>query len=446
MSGDRRDFRRMAIIADDVTGANDIGSMFAKADYLTHVYSIMPDGGYTYDAAAPVQPDVCILDTNSRLDNGALAYDKVFAATRQLRQAGWRQFFNKTCSVFRGNIGAEFDAMLDALDESFAVVVLGFPKNGRRTIEGIHYVHGRPLAESEFRNDPIHPMTESNLVKILQAQTERHVSLLTHKVVAQGAAPLRREIDALRGRTNYVILDVADQEALAIIARAVHNLPVLCGSSALGEELPPVWGPLAPPPPPALPARNGLGILCTAGSLMPQTVAQIDHLRAQGTALFPLDSARLFDTAGRVAEQERLIAAVADELLAGRDAVVHSPNSPEGVQATRALGEAQGFAPTEVARLVSTALAAVTAGVVARSGQQRLVIAGGETAAAVCNRLGVSGLRVWQEIQPGLPSCLSLTSPPLLLVLKSGSFGSVDFLEQAMEHVRCAEEEASSGR
>jgi len=54
----------------------------------------------------------------------------------------------------------------------------------------------------------------------------------------------------------------------------------------------------------------------------------------------------------------------------------------------------------------------------------------------VCARLGVDAVRVWREIQPGLPSCISLGSPPLLLVLKSGSFGTSDFLEQAVAHLK----------
>ncbi len=441
-----REPQRLAVVADDVTGANDIGGMFAGAGYLTHVYSLPPGGDYARSADAQ-QATVCILDTNSRLDSAELAYAKVFAATRRLQTAGWSHFFNKTCSVFRGNIGAEFDAMLDALGEPSAVVVLGFPKNGRTTVNGLHYVHGRLLEDSEFRHDPIHPMRQSNLVAILQEQTARPVSLVTHEVVSQGPAALRRAVDEARARGGYVILDVAEQAALATIARAVYDLPVLCGSSALGEALPAVWderyGPLPPAPPPRAfpPAAAGLGLLCVAGSLMPQTRAQLAHLRQNGTALLALETTRLFTEDAREAEQARLAETLVGLLRAGQDAALHSPGEPEQVQKTRAAGAAHGFTPAAVARRVSGALAAVTAEVVRRSGQQRLVIAGGETSAAVCSALGVTGLRVWEEIQPGLPSCLSLGEPPLLLVLKSGSFGSVDFLEQALAHVRAAGKE-----
>jgi uncharacterized protein YgbK (DUF1537 family) len=426
----------MGVAADDVTGANDIGIMFAKPGCLTHVYSFTEEQNRVVHPSGPAA-QIVILDTNSRLDTPETAYRKVFAATRALQQMGCRRFFNKTCSVFRGNIGAEFDAMLDALGREFAVVVLGFPKNGRTTVDGIHTVHGKKLEESEFRNDPIHPMTRSSLVEILQSQTKRRVELLTHAVVERGADELRRQIRAMRSRCNYLILDVTDQAALATIARAVYDEPVLCGSSALGEELPAVWG-----VPPAreerldLPNHDGLGILVAAGSLMPQTAAQIEHLRLKGVPLFALDTGRLFDAAEREGEIARLGETIANRLRNGADAVFHTPNDTAAAETTRRIGASRGFSKTEVSRRVSEAVAEVTARVLDFSGQNRLVAAGGETAAAVCARLGVNGMRIWREIQPGLPSCISLTDPPRMLVLKSGSFGKPDFFEQALQHLR----------
>jgi uncharacterized protein YgbK (DUF1537 family) len=427
---------KIGVVADDVTGANDIGIMFAKSDYLTHVYSILPAGDYAFTAETP-QPNVCILDTNSRLDTPAVAYQKATGATRLLQTAGCRQFFNKTCSVFRGNVGVEFDAMLDVLGEEFAVVVLGFPKNGRITRNTIHYVHAVPLAESEFRNDPIHPMTQSNLVNILQAQTERKVAALGHTTIEQGPAALRQCVQAMRDSCNYLILDVVDQAALRTIAAAVHDFPVLCGSSALAEELPSVWGPPEPvADSPEIPPRNGLGVLCVAGSLMPQTRAQVEHLRQAGTAAFSLSPEALAGGTTAQAEIGQVVAALARTLEAEEDAIFHSPYELQQVERTRVLGMARGLGQTAVARLVSDTIAGVVAQIVEQVGLNRLVVAGGETSAAVCSRLGISGMQIWQEIQPGLPSCLTLTRPPLFLVLKSGSFGSAAFLEEAIAHLK----------
>ncbi len=424
------------VVADDITGANDIGSMFAKGRYLVHVYA--SEGVDRMQSfIADKQPDVSIVDTNSRLDTPAVAYDKVFTATHRLRQTGCRRFFNKTCSVFRGNIGVEFDAMLDALDEEFAVVVLGFPKNGRLTIDGVHYVHGVRLQDSPFRDDPIHPATESNLVDILQAQTRRRVGLLNHQVIAEGADVLRARVAALRSSCNYVILDVPDQASLTTIARAVGDCRVLCGSSALAEELPRVWGAgHERANQDELPPADITGILCAAGSLTPQTRAQIQYMKGHGFPTVELDTLALFTPGGQAAEIERIVAFAVQYLATGRDVLVYAAGEPAIVEQTQAEGTRRGLTRAEVGRMVEDTLAKVVARALDASEGRRLVVAGGETSAAISRELGVQGLRIWKEIQPGLPSCVSLTVPPLLMVLKSGSFGSADFLVQALDHLR----------
>jgi uncharacterized protein YgbK (DUF1537 family) len=428
---------KMGVVADDVTGSNDIGIMFAKSDYLTYIYSFEDADSFAVSKEDLKEPDILILDTNSRLDSPQVAYDKVFAATRELQEAGCRQFHNKTCSVFRGNIGAEFDAMLDALGLDFAIVVLGFPKNGRTTVDGTHYVHGKRLEDSEFRRDPTHPMKRSDLVGILQSQTKRKVGLVTHAVISHGAVPLREEIRRMRAECQYLILDVADQAALTTIAHAVYDEPVLCGSSAIAEELPIVWGlPQNGLQHQDLPPLTDRGILIVAGSLMPQTAAQIEYLEQMGMPSFVLDTSQLFNPLQRESHISSLSAAISASLRAGSDTIFHSPNDSHALETTHRTGLAHSKSTTDVSRLVSGALSEVTARTLAATEQNRLIVAGGETSAAVCARLEINGMRVWKEIQPGLPSCISLNEPTRMLVLKSGSFGKPDFFERALHHLR----------
>lgn len=427
----------LGVVADDITGANDIGSMTAKAGYLTDVFSYQIPGALA-DVTVLHEPDISILDTDSRFDTPEVAYAKVYAATRDLEAVGAQHFFKKTCSVFRGNIGVEFDAMLDALEEDFAIVVVGFPKNGRQTINGIHYVRGVPLAQSEFRNDPVHPLTESNLVTVLQNQTQRKVALVNHTTIAQGTAALQQHIAAQRERCNYLLFDVIDQSSLATIAAATHDCRVFCGSSALGEELPRVWGDLPARPVAALPPHSGAGVLIVSGSLMPQTAAQIQHLEQQGIFAWELDPYQLFDATTRVEMLTAAHTALAARLEQGEDALLYATNSPKSVAIARKAGAHRGLGAVEVARLVSGALATLTATLVNETQLDRLTIAGGDTSAAICARLGVTRLRILEEIQPGLPSCLAIGNRALLLVLKSGSFGTPTFLAEAAAHLRKA--------
>ncbi|SDO39044.1 Uncharacterized conserved protein YgbK, DUF1537 family [Paenibacillus sp. yr247] len=430
----------IGIIADDITGANDIGIMYAKANMTTHVYPMEAWKGRANSKGN--EPKVLVLDTHSRLDTPDEAYDKVFQMTKKLQEAGCARYINKTCSVFRGNIGAEFDAMLDALEASFGIVVLGFPKNGRTTLQGIHYVHGKKLEESEFRNDPVHPMRKSSLLDILQSQTKRRVGLITIDTVELGADGLKAQIAEMkRSGFHYVIVDVRDQQSLKTIAQAVQDEPILCGSSALAEELALFEKPDALQTDGAnhLPELGRSAVLCAAGSLMPQSAAQITYAKKHGLQALELDSLLLFDPLEKQAHCDKIVEDVSRLLEEGQDVLIHASNNPQKVAETKVMGAERGLDNTAVSVLVSNALSDVVQSVVDETGQQRLLIAGGETSAAVCDKLGIGGLSIWQEIEPGLPSCLTLQTPQRFLVLKSGSFGSEPFFIEAIAHLKQTE-------
>jgi uncharacterized protein YgbK (DUF1537 family) len=82
--------------------------------------------------------------------------------------------------------------------------------------------------------------------------------------------------------------------------------------------------------------------------------------------------------------------------------------------------------------LVEEIMARVASGLV-ECGVRRLVVAGGETAGAAVQALGVRGLRIGRQIDPGVPWTVSLGDPPLALALKSGNFGAPDFFLRAFE-------------
>jgi uncharacterized protein YgbK (DUF1537 family) len=430
MRGQRRP--RVGVVADDITGAGDIGGLFALHGLAVRVLGSSVDPDDVARRMAGVRADVLVLDTDSRFDPPARAQRKVRRATEALARWGATLFFKKTCSVFRGNVGAEIDAMLDELDEPFTVAVAAFPRNGRTTLAGVHRVHGRPLAESEFARDPVHPRTESNLVTDLGRQTARRVDLVPIDVVRGGT--LASHLFVLRaGGCGVALCDGETQEDLAIIARACADERVLVGSSALAEELPRSW---TPAPPFDAMAGAGVaaagGVLVIAGSVMPQTAAQVAALAAAGVVVHTLDSDALLADAEAVARAAATRAAA--ELAAGRDAVVRADATPDAVAAARALGAARGLGDTEVSRIVSGTLARVAELTLAASPAAGLVVLGGDTSAAVCARIGLDETVIVEEIEAGLPLSLA-PARRLLVVLKSGSFGSPDFVLRAIDRL-----------
>lgn len=419
----------IGVIADDTTGANDIGVMFAKHGWATAVVA--------HDAPDPMpDADALVLDTDSRLDPPAVAYEKAVAATRRLRALGCTWLHKKTCSVFRGNIGAEFDAMLDAAGGEFAVVSLAYPKNGRTTLGGIHTVHGRRLEQSAFARDPVHPTRESDLVSILQRQTRRRVSRIDLVTVRAGEAALRAALAERRAESNYCIVDAVEQADLTALARATHDWPLHAGSSALAEELPAFWPrPRGRDPLAGVALAAGSGVLTVSGSLTPQTRAQTAALREAGMTTVTLDSTRVFDAGENAAEIARVGAAAVAPLRAGRDVLVLAAQDDAAVEKTKALGAARGLDPLAASKAVSAALAEAATRIVTEVGVSRLVIAGGDTSGTVCRRLGIHGNWVLDEVATGVPAGLAL-GRSLLLVLKSGSFGDAGFLGAAVAHLK----------
>ena len=370
----------IGVIADDTTGANDIGVMLAKHGYLTQI-ATWQDGGAAIDPKA----DAVVIDTDSRLDPPALAYQKVFAATQSLRALGCTPLHKKTCSVFRGNIGVEFDAMLDAAGGTFAIVSLAFPKNGRQTFHGVHTLNGARLENSAFANDPVHPARESDLTRILSTQTKRRVGSIELATVRAGVDELRAALHAASASFDYCIVDAVEQGDLTRLAEAAHDFPFFAGSSALAEELPRLW--------PKRNARNPLAgkdfssnrvVLVVAGSLTPQTKNQTEVLIAAGVATITLDSRLVFSAVSRAQEISRVTAAAIGHLSTGRDTLVRADQQEDTVAATKSLGAQHGLDGLSISKAVSAALADVTAAIVDATSLKRLIVAGGDTSGTIC--------------------------------------------------------------
>ena len=122
----------------------------------------------------------------------------------------------------------------------------------------------------------------------------------------------------------------------------------------------------------------------------------------------------------------RTVAWAAPLLASGPVLVYATASAPQVAAVQSALGAEQAGA------LVEQALAAIARGLVGL-GVARLIVAGGETAGAVVSALGINGLRIGPQIDPGVPWTVSLGDPPLALALKSGNFGSADFFSKAWQ-------------
>jgi len=412
----------LGCIADDVTGATDLASTLVREGLRTVQVLGVPAEGL-----APPEADAVVVALKSRTIPAAEAVAQSLAALDWLRRAGARQFFFKYCSTFDstdcGNIGPVADALVEALGTDFTLFCPAFPTNGRSVYQGHLFVGDRLLSDSGMQDHPLTPMTDADLVRVLGRQTPHAVGLVPYATVARGAAAIGEAFAALRAAgTRYAVVDALDDAHLRAIGEAAAGLPLLTGGSGVALGLPENFrraGLLQSASSDDLPVIEGAAAVLS-GSCSRATNAQVAHFAERGPALGldPLALARGEQSVQQVLDWAR-------PRLGGAPLLVYATAPPERVAAAQAeLGrEAAGA-------LVEETLAQVARGLV-EAGVRRLVVAGGETSGAVVAALDVAALRIGPEIDPGVPWTATLGEPALLLALKSGNFGTVDFFEKA---------------
>ena len=428
----------LGCIADDFTGATDLANNLVRNGMRT-VQTI----GVPADGAPPADADAIVVALKSRTIAPEQAVAQSLAALRWLQKCGVEQVYFKYCSTFdstaAGNIGPVTDALLDALHgagQGLTIACPAFPENARTVYKGHLFVGDVLLSDSGMRAHPLTPMTDANLVRVMQAQTRRRVGLVPHEVVARGAAAIVDAFAALRGQgIGVAVVDAIHNDDLMQIGQALAGLPLVTAGSGVAIGLPANWrrsGALgAATAADRLPPATGWRAV-VSGSCSLATNAQVQHFQQGGGQSFAVDP--LAVAAGDDVVAQAL--AWAAPLLAKRPVLVYASAEPTAVKAVQAqLGVARA------GELVEHTLSAIAEGLV-RAGVRQLLVAGGETSGAVVQALGVRQMVIGPQIDPGVP-WTSVVSPAadgqaLHMALKSGNFGSTDFFNKAFDQLAAA--------
>lgn len=414
----------LGCIADDFTGATDLANNLVRAGMRTVQTIDVP----TEPLNAPA--DAVVVALKSRTVASQDAVEQSLQALRWLQAQGVSQIYFKYCSTFdstpEGNIGPVIDALLDALHgqgAGFTVACPAFPDNGRTVFKGHLFVGDELLQDSGMRNHPLTPMTDSNLVRVLQAQTGRKVGLVPYNVIAEGAQAVRERFAALQAQgVSIAVLDAISNSDLMHIGPALADMPLVTAGSGIAIGLPANWqgsGRLpAQQTADALPAVPGKAAV-VSGSCSVATNAQVLAFQQAGYPSHSIDPLALAAGQDVVGDVLRW----AQPLLEQGPVLVYATAQAQDVKSVQ-----QRLGVMQAGELVEQALAAIARGLVER-GVRRLVVAGGETSGAVVQALGVRHMQIGPQIDPGVPWTWAPTDlgADIHLALKSGNFGSTDF-------------------
>lgn len=416
----------LGCIADDFTGAVDVAAGMFDADLRTVIVT-----GNVGELVRDADVIVIALKTRTIAPDDAIATS--LRAAETLRALGVQRFFFKYCSTFdstsQGNIGPVADALLNLVDQQIAVVVPGYPRNGRTVRGGLLYVNGTPLADSPMRHHPLTPMTCSNLVELLGVQSRHKVGLVPAEVVGAGSAAIRHMLDRLAATgARYAIIDTETDGDLDAIAVAVNPHTLLTGGAGLTQAVARLIPGRTRTPPVLSPQHAALAgrPIVLSGSCSAATLHQVEHFARTGPVLH-IDPRELSDPGGRAAEA----VAWAKACNPQQPALISTTVNPVRLRnIQRQVGNQNAATRVETFFLRIAQL-------LPNAGFTRILVAGGETSGAVVAGLGIQEMVVATPIGSGLAWCVS-ELPAVAVALKSGNFGAVDVFTRAHQLLESA--------
>jgi D-threonate/D-erythronate kinase len=424
----------LAVIADDLTGANDTGVQFAKKGLDTIV--LFSD---TQLQPPHLNSDILVLNSDSRGLSTQEAYNAVCTLSEQLKNEGIKQILKKIDSTMRGNVGAEIDAVMDVFKFKTSFLVPAFPKSERITVYGKHYVYGVPLEKTEIANDPTNPVKESFLPILVQKQSKRKVELITIESVRKGKTHLAEIMNQLTSgeASRIVVIDAVTEEDLKTIVKAAQFLEeniLWVGSAGIAYHLCSTKQQKEPFRKEQQ-STNRLPVLIVAGSVTSVTYQQVQELKNQmSIEEIVISPEKFLDETIRNQEIERVVKE-GQVILQEGDLVIATNRSSEAIERVRAVQQSLGLTNLEAGAIIARSMGVIAGLLIKNRNISGAILTGGDIAGATCKILNGKGIRVVGEVEDGLPygKLFGGVFDGLPLVTKAGAFGTEQALVKAMQ-------------
>ena len=417
----------LGVIADDLTGGMMVASLLEREGVRCPLVT-------SVEALAELDEDAeaVVIGRKIRLAPPEEAVADARRSGEALLSKGTKRIYYKYSALFastrKGNIGPVSEALmaLTGVDH-----VLFCPNwRGTTVYLGRLFVNNVMLHESGASRDPATPMTNSNLVEVLQAQSQVKTGFLPLRIL-HSAKPAAEEYlaEQVNNGIQFFIVDAIETGDVARIAELTMDSPITTGADMLPIYLARNWqqGQQKTEPLTLLPPAPGYEAVL-AGSCSPKTNRQL-RVFEQHHALYRVD---LLQAAQDLNMIDRIVNWAADRLKDGPVGIA-TTTDVEGVKrAQRVLGR------DGAAQLADTLMGGISRRL-HELGVRKFVVAGGETSGKVINSLGINRLQVsaFDYLSGGY--CHASGTDPISLVTKAGGAGEENFFIAALARMQAAD-------
>lgn len=423
----------VAIIADDLTGANDSALQFYLQGANTQ---ILLSGSAELENCSATQ--VWAVSTETRNVSQEEAFEKVRTVARMLiDKLNPDYFFKKIDSTIRGNIAVETLTVLNEIQWDAAVVVPAFPDEQRITVGGYHLLRSMPIERTELSHDPKAPICESHLPTLLECQLiEEYRHLVGHvelKTIMKGAGPILVKInELLADGKKLIVMDAVSNTDIEQISLAIKKLDkriLPTGTAAFAKALAKLWFGMAddteviqqkiiPPLPKCI----------ISGSATQLCAAQIAELKASYYFdNFAEYNLKFEDICSCVSDE--LVSDIVFNLAQGKDVLIHTTGLEEAPHDTQ--GEEENEENISFPNLITDYLSELAYRIKSRV-ETIFIFIGGETAYKSCERIGATRLQLIDKVTGPIPLCLDYNGQ--WVVTKSGNLGNTQTMVEVLRY------------
>ncbi len=383
---------KIGVIADDLTGGNGTGVKLTKLGYnvATMVfYDHLPSSD---------QINGVIVDTDSRYVKSEVAHRRVKTVAENLKKWETDIVCKRIDSTVRGNIGVEIDTLLDELGtQAVAVVVPAYPDSGRIVSGGYLLVHGVPVQLSDVGKDPVKPVTESHVPKLVEKQSKFTVASIGLETILAGKQAIESKMqDAIDAGARIIVPDVITNEDIDAVASAMAELEAY-------QMVPADPGPLTAAFARAFSRKRmkDKKIIVTVGSVTSNSSKQLQYLKDK-TNLRPIyvDSKKLATVDGVWDEEVDRVIALAKQEMEKQDILLITTDAPGAeILDLKTLGAQQGVSQDALAKRIADGLGKITRVVVQESKFEigGCFSSGGDVTASLCSISRAEGIQLMDE-------------------------------------------------
>ena len=386
---------KFAVMADDFTGAADVGVQFLSSG--RRVAAVI-------DGCSDSSADVVIRSSGTRNCSEKEAYDKVKQMFSEIKEEGFDRFYKKIDSTLRGNIYAEIEAIVELIDKKESIVIAAaFPEMGRIIKNGEHYLNGVPLMETFIAKDVASPVKEGNLLKIFKDVL--HISL----------EDIRNEKKKKKLKNNskrVIIIDGETAEDMDIVAEAVVETGYdryIAGAAGIVNYLFNYWD-----------RKNRVAVI--SGSCSEISLEQINNFLKENCE-------ENFDIINMNSEMILKKQFVFNESIGKRDIVMTSILHKNEIESSKEYFEKSGYSNREGSALLSDVFSDYAAELIKKSGIKNLIILGGESSEKILKKLGINEIELFFCIENGI-SVAKSKNMRYNIIVKPGNFGSKNCIEK----------------